>query len=62
MPFDYKQLPCPIILKLRLFLIFPTHPEIKLSALEYPFFGMGGFAPLKFPHKINNFKTLFVNY
>jgi len=29
--------------------VFPTHPEIKPSALKYPFFGMGGKAPLKFP-------------
>jgi len=36
---------CPIILKLRLFLVFPTHPEIKPSAYKYPFFGIGGLCP-----------------
>jgi len=25
--------------------VFPTHPENKPSALEYPFFGIGGALP-----------------
>jgi hypothetical protein len=29
---------CLVILKFRLFLIFPTHPEIKPSALKNPIF------------------------
>jgi len=39
-------MPCPIIPKLFILLMFsPPHPEIKPSALEYPFFGMGGLCP-----------------
>jgi len=38
-------MPCPIIPKLRLFLIFPTHPIFKPSALKCPFFGIGGLCP-----------------
>jgi len=30
--------------------VFPTHPEIKPSALKYPFFGIGGaLTSLKLP-------------
>jgi hypothetical protein len=41
----FNLLPCPTILKYRLFLIFTTHPEIKPSALKNPIFCFGGLRP-----------------
>jgi Acyl-CoA synthetase (NDP forming) len=36
--FSAYRMPCLVILKFRLFLIFPTHPQIKPSALKNPIF------------------------
>ena len=36
--FSAYRMPCLVILKFRLFLIFPTHPQIKPSALKKPHF------------------------
>ncbi len=46
---NFSELLCLRILKLFIFLIFPTHPKFKPTALKYPNFCYGGLRPLIIP-------------